>query len=83
MIGDKNLNVAGLRNFFNHIRGYPKDMKVVEIGAILYQFFFSDVNVIKKILSGSPYIIDNQLLNIKEWEEDIEHNSKAFDIAHM
>ena len=27
--------------------------------------------------------MDNQLLNIKQWEEDIDHNPDAFNLSHM
>lgn len=50
----------------------------MELGVNLYQFSFSEEQDINKILMGRPYIIDNQLLNIKEWEEDIDRNPKAF-----
>ena len=83
VMGDRVTNFTGIKSFVNHMWGYPKDMVAVEIGVNLYQFSFTDQQCITKILNGRPYVIDNQLLNIKEWEEDIEGNPKAFSTSPL
>lgn len=40
VIGDKVINVTGVKNFVNHIYGYPKDIKVLEIGGQSLSIFF-------------------------------------------
>ncbi|XP_071902751.1 uncharacterized protein [Coffea arabica] len=59
------------------------DEGIVELGANLFQFNFSDVMDMEKVLNGRPYTIDNQLLNIKLWVEGIDRQMEAFQLTHI
>ena len=67
----------------NQVWGFPKNMVAVELGANLFQFNFSDAMDMGKVLDGRPYTIDNQLLNVKVWEEGIDRRMEAFQNAHI
>ena len=78
IMGERITNFTGVKNFVNQVWGFPRNMVVVELGANLFQFNFSDEMYMEKVLSGRPYTIDNQLLNIKPWEEGIDRQMEAF-----
>lgn len=78
MIGEKVINAVRIKSFVNYMDGYTKNMNVMELGVTLYKFSFSDEQDINKIIMERPYIIESQLLNIKEWEEDIDQDPKDF-----
>nr|XP_027093820.1 uncharacterized protein LOC113714231 [Coffea arabica] len=78
LIGEKIANFTGLKNFTNHAWGYPSKMKVTELGPNLFHFHLGDEGEKKKILSGGPWVMDNQLLIVKEWVEGYDTNSSFF-----
>ena len=78
LIGEKIANFTGLKNFANHAWGYPSKMKVPELGPNLFQFHLGDEGEKKKVLSGGPWVMDNQMLIVKEWEEGYDRNSSFF-----
>ena len=59
IMGERITNFTGVKNFVNQVWGYPRNLVAVELGANLFQFNFSDVMDMEKILSGRPYTIDN------------------------
>ncbi|XP_027108697.1 uncharacterized protein LOC113755897 [Coffea eugenioides] len=83
IMGDRIANFTGVKNFVNQVWGFPKNMVAVELGANLFQFNFSDAMDMEKVLDGRPYTIDNQLLNVKVWEEGIDRRMEAFQNAHI
>nr|XP_027087572.1 uncharacterized protein LOC113709019 [Coffea arabica] len=78
LIGEKIANFTGLKNFTNHAWGYPAKLNVNELGPNLFQFHLGDEGEKKKILSGGPWVIDNQMLIVKEWVEGFDRNSRFF-----
>ncbi|KAL3527635.1 hypothetical protein ACH5RR_012291 [Cinchona calisaya] len=43
IVGDKMANFVGVKNFVNHVWGYPRELVVVELRANLFQFIFGSV----------------------------------------
>lgn len=83
VIGEKAANFTGIRNFVNFMWNHPKNLKVVELGVNLFQFSFGLQEDVDRVMQGCPYLIDNQLLNLKRWERGIDKNPKAFMIAPL
>nr|XP_027124002.1 uncharacterized protein LOC113740657 [Coffea arabica] len=61
--------------------GYPKGLKVAELGPNVFQFTIPDLKDKERILEGGPWIIDNQILVIRRWEVGIEEDKDAFNLA--
>ena len=83
VMGERTTNFTGIKNFVNNMWGFPRKMVATEVGVNLYQFTFSGQKDIDRILARRPYVIANQLLNIKQWEEDIDYNPEAFNVSHL
>lgn len=78
IISERVTNFTGVKSYAMNVWGYPKKMKVAEIGVNLYQFRFEDKRDMERILNGGPWLIDNQILVLKEWIEGIEECKDAF-----
>lgn len=78
IIGEKPANFTGVKNFVNFMWNQPRNLEVTEIGGNLYQFSFAEPNDLERVLKGCPYVMDNQLLNLKKWERGIDKDTKAF-----
>ena len=83
IMGERIANFTGVKNFANQVWGFLRNMVAVELGANLFQFTFADVSDMEKVLNGRPYVIDNQLLNVKPWVEGIDRGMEAFQLAHI
>ncbi|KAL3497847.1 hypothetical protein ACH5RR_040579 [Cinchona calisaya] len=66
IVGDKMANFVGVKNFVNHVWGFPRELAVVELRANLFQFIFGSVEDKIRVLNSRPRILDNQLLILKE-----------------
>lgn len=58
-------------------------MKMAEIGENTLHLTFEDEMEMRKILTGGPWLFDNQLLILKRWWERIKDESRAFTIADI
>lgn len=83
LIGEKVANFIGLKNFTNHAWGYPRNMVVTELGPNLFQFQLEREEDRGKILTGGPWIMDNQVLVVKEWKAGCERDPNHFRFARM
>lgn len=83
VVGEKSANVTGVKNVANQLWGYPKKMEVVEIGRNLFQFNFVDMEELIKVMDRRPYLIDNQILNLRRWEAGIDKKLNAFNLAPL
>lgn len=83
VIGDRVTNFTGVRNFAAQMWGSPKNLTVIELGANTFQFSFSGQEDMDRALNGQPYLLDNQMLNIKRWEEGIDSSPEAFATAPL
>lgn len=83
LIGEKVAHFTGIKNFTNHAWGYPRNLTVTELGPNLFQFQLERGEDREKILLGGPWIMDNQILVIKEWEVGCERKLHHFRFAHI
>ena len=83
VIGDKVAHFTGVKNFTYHAWGYPRNMVVTELGPNLFQFQFENEDDREKVLVGGPWILDNQVLVIKEWEIGCERKLHCFRYAYI
>ena len=42
IIGEKFANYIGVKNFTNHVWGYPRNLRVTELGPNVFQFNFEE-----------------------------------------
>ena len=66
LMGEKVANFIGVKNFTNHVWGYPRNMVVTELGPNMFQFQLEKEEDREKILMGGPWIMDNQILVLNE-----------------
>lgn len=83
LVGEKVANYTGVKNFTNHAWGYPRKMSVTELGPNLFQFHLESEEEKEKIISGGPWIMDNQILVVKKWMAGCERNPSFFRQAHL
>ena len=76
--GEKLVNFTGQKNFVSIAWGYPKDLKVTELGPNLYQFLIPEEETQERIMNGGLWILDNQLIVLSKWYEGIEDDPNAF-----
>ena len=77
--GKKTENFSGIKNFTNHVWGYPRNLRVIEFKANTFQFHFDN----EKALHRRPWVMDNQLLVVKHWGKGMEHDPSAFTSAYL
>ncbi|KAH7836080.1 hypothetical protein Vadar_032512 [Vaccinium darrowii] len=58
--------------------GYPRGFKVMEVGGGIYQFVFGCEMDLLRVLSGSPWIYNNQLIILQRWTERLAPNEISF-----
>ena len=78
VVGEKVSNYTGIKNFVIAAWSFPRELQVVELGPNLFQFILPSANDRLRILSGGPWIVDNQVLVLSEWYEGIEEDAEAF-----
>lgn len=83
VLGSKAANFTGVKNVVNQLWNWPRKMEAVEIGPNLFQFIFGSEEEADRVMRGKPYLIDNQILNVKRWREGIDRDPRAFDIAPL
>ena len=81
IIGEKVANYTGVKNFSNNVWGYPRNMKVTELGPNIFQFNFEEEQDRDKALRGRPWVLDNHLLVLKPWSEGIEKDREMFNFS--
>ena len=54
LMGEKVANFTGVKNFTNHVWGYPRNMVVAELGPNMFQFQLEKEEDQEKILMGGP-----------------------------
>ena len=81
--GDKIANFTRVKNFVANVLGYPKDLKMTELGPNFFQFGIKGEETRERIVNGGPWIFDNQILVLSRWYEGIEDDPNAFRIAPL
>lgn len=83
IIGEKVSNFTGVKSFVASAWGYPRNMTVIELGPNVFQFNIPNADEKEKIVTGGPWVIDNQILVLKRWSEGIEEDYSAFMVAPL
>ncbi|XP_027178169.1 uncharacterized protein LOC113777336 [Coffea eugenioides] len=81
--GEKVINFVGVKNFVTLAWGYPKGLRVVEVGVNTFQFFMANVKDRERICTRGPWVIDSQILVIRPWFDGFEENEVEFNIAPL
>ncbi|KAL3530648.1 hypothetical protein ACH5RR_009970 [Cinchona calisaya] len=81
VIGEKLINFVGMKNFVNQVWGYPRNLKIFELGPNLFQFSFKNKEEMTRVFNGRPWIIDNQLIVLNQWKENIEYDKDVFNFS--
>ncbi|XP_027103144.1 uncharacterized protein [Coffea arabica] len=79
--GEKVANFVGVKNFVTTAWGYPRNLRIIELGPNLFQFYVPNREDRDRIVGGGPWVMDNQILVMKHWVEGIEDDISAFDLA--
>ncbi|KAL3508218.1 hypothetical protein ACH5RR_033600 [Cinchona calisaya] len=79
VIGDKATNFTGMKKCVNQAWNFSKKLQISEIKANMFQFNFDQDVHINRVLNGGPWFIDNQIVILKKWKEEIEEDDKIFD----
>lgn len=80
VIADKQVSVIGVRNTMNLVWGSPVGLKILMVGKNLFQFVFRHKDDMKKVL---PWLYDKYLLNIHQWQPELNANSPIFNICEI
>ncbi|XP_027102865.1 uncharacterized protein [Coffea arabica] len=78
IMGEKIANFTWVKQFTNHVWGYPRNLRVTEIGPNVFQFQFEREEDKEKVMAGAPWILDNQVLVIREWCVGFEKKVECF-----
>ena len=81
--GGKIANFTGVKNFVTAAWSYPRNLTVMELGPNLFQFNIPNVEEKERIVTGGPWIMDNQVLVLNRWSEGVEDNYGAFTTAPL
>ncbi|KAG5521220.1 hypothetical protein RHGRI_033692 [Rhododendron griersonianum] len=78
ILTQKGINLGGLKASMDLAWGYPKGLKVMEIGGGIFQFVFGKEMDLFKVIAGGPWLFNNQLIVLKRWEEGIKPDQINF-----
>ena len=59
IMGEKIANFTGVKNFTNHVWGYPRNMRVIELGPNVFLFNFEEEKDKERALNGRPWVLDD------------------------
>nr|XP_027123791.1 uncharacterized protein LOC113740376 [Coffea arabica] len=83
IMGEKIINFVGVKIFVTLAWGYPKGLRVVEVGVNTFQFLLPSEKDRERISKGGPWIIDSQILVVRPWFEGFEEEGADFNIAPL
>ncbi|KAF7143851.1 hypothetical protein RHSIM_Rhsim05G0174100 [Rhododendron simsii] len=72
VITQKGVNLGGLKASMDLAWGYPKGLKVMEVGGGIYQFIFGKESDLLRVISGGPWLYNNHLIVLHRWEEGVK-----------
>lgn len=67
VITHKGVHDGGLKSAIDFAWGFPKGLRVIELGEGRYQFMFAQEMDMLKVLTGGPWLYNNQLLVLLRW----------------
>ena len=53
----------------------------MELGPNLFQFYIPCEEDKERILTGGPWVLDNQILVLRNWYDGVEEDEEAFNLA--
>ncbi|KAE9467037.1 hypothetical protein C3L33_01055, partial [Rhododendron williamsianum] len=71
VITQKGVNLGGLKASMELAWGYPKGLKVMEVGGGIYQFVFGKESDLLRVIAGGPWLYNNHLIVLHRWEEGL------------
>ncbi|KAG5524447.1 hypothetical protein RHGRI_031191 [Rhododendron griersonianum] len=74
----KGINLGGLKASMDLAWGYPKGLKVMEVGGGIYQFVFGNEMDLVRVIAGGPWLFNNQLIVLQRWEEGVKPDQINF-----
>ncbi|KAH7862150.1 hypothetical protein Vadar_000729 [Vaccinium darrowii] len=81
IITQKGINLGGLRAAMELAWGYPKGLKVMEVGGGIYQFVFGNETDLIRVLAGSPWLFNNQLIVLQRCMEGVKPDGINFSFS--
>lgn len=78
VITHKGVHLGGLKTAMEVAWSFPKGLKVLDLGTGLYQFIFSQEMDMLKVLSGGPWLFNNQLLVLQRWRVGMKPDQLFF-----
>ena len=58
IMGEKMANSTGVKNYTQHVWGYPRNLQIIELGLNVFQFNFEEEKDKKRALNERPWVID-------------------------
>ncbi|KAG5525263.1 hypothetical protein RHGRI_031816 [Rhododendron griersonianum] len=71
VITQKGVNLGGLKASMELAWGYPKGLKVMEVGGGIYQFVFGKESDLLRVIAGGPWLYNNHFIVLHRWEEGL------------
>ncbi|XP_027072044.1 uncharacterized protein LOC113774451 [Coffea eugenioides] len=81
--GENMVNFVGMKNFVTAAWSYLGELSIMEPGPNLFQFVILGEEDRQRILAGEPWVIDSQLLVLRNWYDGIEEDESAFNLAPL
>lgn len=81
ILGDKKANIVGVRSTMMKLWGSRGLCKVVMLDQNIYQFVFKEASARSGILQGRPWMFENQLLVLQQWEEKLSWKELSFNTS--
>ncbi|KAH7855520.1 hypothetical protein Vadar_025770 [Vaccinium darrowii] len=78
IITQKGINLGGLKAAMEIAWGYPKGFKVMEVSGGIYQFVFGVEMDLIRVLAGSPWLFNNQLIVLHRWTKGGQPESFSY-----
>ncbi|KAE9466937.1 hypothetical protein C3L33_01156, partial [Rhododendron williamsianum] len=78
ILTQKGINLSGLKASMDLAWGYPKGLKVMEVGGGIYQFVFGNEMDLLRVLAGGPWLFSNQLIVLQRWAEGVKPDQINF-----
>ncbi|CAA0824400.1 Unknown protein, partial [Striga hermonthica] len=78
IVGDRKASWIGVQRTMSHIWKLKQPMEVKDLGYNFFQFTFQNKDDLKKVISGTNWVFENQYLIILEWQEGISSKHEGF-----
>lgn len=83
IFGDKWVNFVGLRNTMTFIWPLKSTVKIWELGINLFQFVFTILEDMRRVVNGRVWTFKQQYLILKEWKESMNAHNESFNSVQI